>query len=115
MSLRKKTRISENYFGQVVIGPPGSGKTTYCGKVYTFYKDKLNRKVEVVNLDPANENMNYKPNIDIMQLITVQDVMQNCHLGNISFIHKHNIAFIKYFLRSKRSFNVLHGIFRRKF
>nr|CAH7764372.1 unnamed protein product [Callosobruchus chinensis] len=65
----------------VVIGPPGSGKTTYCGKVYRFYKNKLNRKVEVVNLDPANENMNYSPKIDIMQLITVEDVMKNLNLG----------------------------------
>lgn len=81
MSLVKRTKKSESYFGQVVIGPPGSGKTTYCGKVYSFYKDKLNRKVEVINLDPANENMNYTPKIDIMKLITVEDVMENLKLG----------------------------------
>ncbi|CAH1984748.1 unnamed protein product [Acanthoscelides obtectus] len=81
MALVKRVRKAESYFGQVVIGPPGSGKTTYCGKVYKFYKDKLNRKVEVVNLDPANENMNYSPKIDIMQLVTVEDVMKNLNLG----------------------------------
>lgn len=81
MSLVRNVRKNENYFGQVVIGPPGSGKTSYCGKVYKFYKEKLNREVEVVNLDPANENMNYSPKIDIMQLVTVQDVMQNYKLG----------------------------------
>lgn len=83
MSLIKKTKLAESYFGQVVIGPPGSGKTTYCGKVYEFYKEKLNRKVEVVNLDPANDNMNYTPKIDIMQLVTVEDVMKTCNLGRI--------------------------------
>ncbi|XP_056638137.1 GPN-loop GTPase 2 [Diorhabda sublineata] len=76
-----RTKKSESFFGQIVIGPPGSGKTTYCGKVYDFYKEKLNRDVEVINLDPANENMNYKPKIDIMQLITVEDVMTQLNLG----------------------------------
>lgn len=81
MALVKRAKLTENYFGQVVIGPPGSGKTTYCGKVYKFYKEKLNRKVAVVNLDPANENMLYVPKIDIMQLVTVEDVMQTHTLG----------------------------------
>ncbi|KAJ8953175.1 hypothetical protein NQ317_013579 [Molorchus minor] len=81
MALVKRMKTAENFFGQIVIGPPGSGKTTYCGKVYDFYKDKLNRKVEVINIDPANENMNYNPKIDIMQLITVEEVMQNLNLG----------------------------------
>ncbi|KAJ8920018.1 hypothetical protein NQ315_006549 [Exocentrus adspersus] len=81
MALAKRTKKAESYFGQVVIGPPGSGKTTYCGKVYDFYKDKLNRKVEVINLDPANDNMNYTPKIDVMQLVTVEDVMRDLNLG----------------------------------
>jgi GTPase SAR1 family protein len=81
MSVAKRTKVAENFFGQVIIGPPGSGKTTYCGKVCDFYKDKLNRKVEVVNLDPANENMNYKPAIDVMKLVTVEDVMDSLNLG----------------------------------
>ncbi|XP_066148055.1 GPN-loop GTPase 2 [Euwallacea fornicatus] len=81
MALLKKTKLTENYFGQVVIGPPGSGKTTYCGKVFDFYKIKLNRQVEVINLDPANDNMGYSSKIDIMQLITLEDVMKNYQLG----------------------------------
>lgn len=81
MSVVKRAKVAESYFGQVVIGPPGSGKTTYAGKVYKFYKNKLNRKVAVVNLDPANDNMNYIPKIDVLQLITVEDVMTNLSLG----------------------------------
>lgn len=81
MSVVKRIRKADNFFGQLVIGPPGSGKTTYCGKIYEFYKDKLNRKVEVINLDPANDNMTYKPKINIMELITVEDVMENLVLG----------------------------------
>ncbi|XP_072376025.1 GPN-loop GTPase 2-like [Diabrotica undecimpunctata] len=77
----ERIKKAESFYGQVVIGPPGSGKTTYCGKVYAFYKEKLNRKVEIVNLDPANENMGYSPKIDIMQLVTVEDVMTELRLG----------------------------------
>ncbi|XP_028135645.1 GPN-loop GTPase 2 [Diabrotica virgifera virgifera] len=77
----ERVKKAESFYGQVVIGPPGSGKTTYCGKVYAFYKEKLNRKVEIVNLDPANENMGYSPKIDIMQLVTVEDVMAELKLG----------------------------------
>lgn len=67
-------------FGQLVIGPPGSGKTTYCHKISEFFK-RIERKACVVNLDPANENMGYDPAIDIMKLITVQDVMDHHNLG----------------------------------
>lgn len=81
MALAKRVKVAESYFGQIVIGPPGSGKTTYCAKVHDFYKDKLNRKVVVINLDPANENMSYKPVVDVMELICVQDVMESLKLG----------------------------------
>lgn len=81
MSLVKRVKVAESYFGQVVIGPPGSGKTTYCAKVHNFYKDKLNRQVVVINLDPANDNMLYKPTIDITELISLEDVMENLKLG----------------------------------
>ncbi|KAL6511588.1 GPN-loop GTPase qqt1 [Orobanche gracilis] len=45
-------------FGQVVIGPPGSGKTTYCNGMSQFLQ-LFGRKVAVINLDPANEALPY--------------------------------------------------------
>lgn len=36
-------------FGQLVIGPPGSGKTTYCYAM-TKFLEKLGRKVAVINI-----------------------------------------------------------------
>lgn len=45
-------------FGQVVIGPPGSGKTTYCNGLSQFLQ-LIGRKVAVVNLDPANDRLPY--------------------------------------------------------
>ncbi|XP_062322540.1 GPN-loop GTPase 2 [Osmerus eperlanus] len=67
-------------FGQVVIGPPGSGKTTYCRGMQEFL-GHLGRKVVVVNMDPANERMPYTCAVDISELVTLDDVMEGLKLG----------------------------------
>ena len=41
-------------YGQIVIGAPGSGKTTYCDGMQQYLR-LLGRDCWVVNLDPANE------------------------------------------------------------
>ncbi len=41
-------------YGQIVIGAPGSGKTTYCNGMQQ-YLQLIGRECHVVNLDPANE------------------------------------------------------------
>lgn len=38
---------------QLVIGPAGTGKTTYCKAIEKYCNDALQRVVHVVNLDPA--------------------------------------------------------------
>jgi GTPase SAR1 family protein len=43
-------------FGQIVIGPPGSGKTTYCKGMCDFLR-QIGRPAYVVNFDPANESL----------------------------------------------------------
>lgn len=67
-------------FGQVVIGPPGSGKTTYCAGMQEFLT-KLGRKVAVVNLDPANDLIPYQCCVDIAELVKLDDVMDGLGLG----------------------------------
>ncbi|KAJ3215381.1 GPN-loop GTPase 2 [Clydaea vesicula] len=67
-------------FGQIVIGPPGSGKTTYCHKISETYK-LLGRKVSIINIDPANENLPYEADVDISDLINLSDVMDQLNLG----------------------------------
>lgn len=69
-------KVQKQLYGQLVIGPPAAGKTTYCHKIVEFYK-QLGRNVSIVNLDPANENMSYQPEIDVMNLITVEDAMEH--------------------------------------
>ncbi|CAM8938491.1 unnamed protein product [Rhodiola kirilowii] len=67
-------------FGQVVIGPPGSGKTTYCNGMSQFLS-LIGRKVAVVNLDPANDSLPYECAINIEHLIKLSDVMTEHSLG----------------------------------
>ncbi|CAK1604277.1 unnamed protein product [Parnassius mnemosyne] len=68
------------YYGQLVIGPPGAGKTTYCDKMSHLLK-KLGRKVILINLDPANERISYDCDIDIRKLIVLEEVMDQYNLG----------------------------------
>lgn len=65
LALQNNLRVKNPLYGQLVIGPPGSGKTTYCHRINEFYRE-LDRKVTVVNLDPANEQMSYNASIDIV-------------------------------------------------
>jgi len=67
-------------FGQVVIGPPGSGKTTYCNGMAQFLRG-LGRKVAVVNLDPANDGLPYECACDVRELISLDGAAAECALG----------------------------------
>ncbi|XP_059810654.1 GPN-loop GTPase 2 [Hypanus sabinus] len=78
--MAEETRNAMVMFGQVVIGPPGSGKTTYCAGMQEFLS-KLGRKVAVVNLDPANDLIPYQCSVDIAELVKLDDVMDGLGLG----------------------------------
>ncbi|KAJ1301489.1 hypothetical protein OPQ81_008746 [Rhizoctonia solani] len=67
-------------FGEIIIGSPGSGKSTYAfGKQQLL--TALQRPIAVVNLDPANDHVPYKCDIDIGSLISLQDAMDEHGLG----------------------------------
>uniref|UniRef100_A0A1B0FB01 GPN-loop GTPase 3 n=1 Tax=Glossina morsitans morsitans TaxID=37546 RepID=A0A1B0FB01_GLOMM len=63
-------------YAQLVIGPAGSGKSTYCTYMQRFAQDSK-RLIEVVNLDPAAEHFDYQPAIDIRDLIQLDDAMED--------------------------------------
>lgn len=67
-------------FAQLVIGPPGSGKSTYCDGMYQFMS-AIGRKCSVVNLDPANDRTSYNPALDVRQLVTLEEIMADDALG----------------------------------
>lgn len=76
----KRFKPVHKYYGQLVLGPPGAGKTTYCSQMSQLLR-KIGRKVVVVNLDPANEMMSYEPDIDVRKLVNLEDVMAQNKLG----------------------------------
>lgn len=76
----EKKEVPKPGFGQLVIGPAGSGKSTYCHAMKQFLTG-TGRKVAIINLDPANDNMPFEPDWDISELITLSDVMDMLKLG----------------------------------
>ncbi|KAK6459876.1 hypothetical protein DFJ63DRAFT_321436 [Scheffersomyces coipomensis] len=69
-------------FGQIVIGPPGSGKSTYCYGEYQFL-NAIGRKSAIINLDPANDRLPYDEDValDIRDYITLEEIMEELNLG----------------------------------
>ncbi|KAG5417702.1 hypothetical protein I9W82_005338 [Candida metapsilosis] len=67
-------------YGQVVIGPPGAGKSTYCHGMYQFLS-AIGRKSSIINLDPANDRLPYPCDLDIRDYIELEDVMNELNLG----------------------------------
>lgn len=67
-------------YGQIVIGPAGSGKSSYCNLIQQ-YAQNLQRNIIIVNMDPAAEKITYTPNVDIRELINTDDVMDYTKLG----------------------------------
>ena len=67
-------------FGQLVIGPPGAGKTTYCNGMQHYFT-LTGRACAVVNLDPANHAPPYECAVSIEELISLEEVQAELHLG----------------------------------
>ncbi|OAE19911.1 hypothetical protein AXG93_1130s1650 [Marchantia polymorpha subsp. ruderalis] len=67
-------------YAQLVIGPAGSGKSTYCHNLYQHCQS-VGRVIHIVNLDPAAETFRYPVSVDIRELISLEDVMEELKLG----------------------------------
>ncbi|GJN23525.1 hypothetical protein PR202_gb11181 [Eleusine coracana subsp. coracana] len=67
-------------YAQLVIGPAGSGKSTYCSSLYDHCQT-VGRNIHIVNLDPAAEHFNYPVDMDIRELISLEDVMEELGMG----------------------------------
>ncbi|KAG5330713.1 GPN3 GTPase, partial [Acromyrmex charruanus] len=63
-------------YAQLVMGPAGSGKSTYCSVMQRHAVDSR-KTVDIVNLDPAAEYFNYEPLADIRNLIQLDDTMED--------------------------------------
>lgn len=72
-------------FAQLVIGPPGAGKSTYCNGMHQFL-GAIGRKSSIVNLDPANDPVATTttataPALDIRDLISLDAIMTDEEIG----------------------------------
>ncbi|XP_014672319.1 PREDICTED: GPN-loop GTPase 3-like isoform X2 [Priapulus caudatus] len=69
-------------YAQLVIGPAGSGKSTYCSTIQK-HGEATRRSIHVVNLDPAAEQFQYNVLADIRELIHLDDVVEDedLHFG----------------------------------
>lgn len=65
---------------QFVMGPAGSGKSTYCSTILRHCASQ-NRSVHILNLDPAAEHFDYPLSWDIREIISVEDVTQSLGFG----------------------------------
>jgi len=74
------THSDQGWYGQLVVGPPGCGKSTYC-KIMAEFLKQIGRKAAIVNLDPANDVLQYDATIDVFELISLDDVMEHLKLG----------------------------------
>lgn len=59
----------------MVMGPAGAGKSTFCGALLSHLRT-VKRSAYYVNLDPAADAFMYQPDLDIRDLISLEDVME---------------------------------------
>lgn len=62
------------------MGPAGAGKSTFCTALIQHLQT-VRRSCFYVNLDPAAETFAYTPDLDIRELISLEDVMEEMSLG----------------------------------
>lgn len=67
-------------FLQLVMGPAGVGKSTYCKTIQDHGK-ATRRTIHVANLDPAAEFFDYDPSFDIKDLVNIDTVMEEHGYG----------------------------------
>lgn len=65
---------------QLILGPAGSGKSTYCAALQHHF-ETVKRSAIFINLDPAAEHFKYKVHIDIRDFLTVKDVAEEYDFG----------------------------------
>ncbi|GIX66362.1 GPN-loop GTPase 2 [Babesia caballi] len=83
-------------FGQVVMGPPGSGKSTYCAAAKQLL-NTLGRPTVIVNLDPQVSpfELSYTPDIDICELVDASNVADSFELGpNASLLYAMDYLYV---------------------
>ncbi|CAK9001104.1 GPN-loop GTPase 3 [Durusdinium trenchii] len=81
------TALSQGRYAQVVVGPAGSGKSTFCFTMQNYMASLAYRlQPLVVNLDPGQERSEEEEkkhpfDLDVRDLISVSDVLEELDFG----------------------------------
>ncbi|KAK1811345.1 hypothetical protein LTR12_014287 [Friedmanniomyces endolithicus] len=67
-------------YGTIIMGPAGAGKSAFCSALIQHLRNNK-RSCYYINLDPPAEDFAYEPDLDIKELISLEDVMEELHLG----------------------------------
>lgn len=62
------------------MGPAGAGKSTFCNALIRKITS-MGRRAHIVNLDPAAKAQEYEFTVDIKDLISLEDTMEELDLG----------------------------------
>jgi hypothetical protein len=65
-------------FGQIIIGSPGSGKTTYCSGMQKYMK-LTGRISKTINLDPFNIRDDF--DLNVTEFASIEFIQQDFHFG----------------------------------
>lgn len=63
-----------------IIGPAGAGKSSFTEAFRDWLKSQ-ETPVSCVNLDPAVENLNYDPEVDVREYVFTREIMDKYSLG----------------------------------
>ncbi|GBL48037.1 hypothetical_protein [Candidozyma auris] len=66
--------------GVLALGPAGAGKSTFCNSII-YHMQSIGRRAHIVNLDPAAEPTEYEFTVDIRDLISLEDAMEEMEMG----------------------------------
>lgn len=71
------------FFGQLLLGPAGSGKTTLAKHIQEYGMTVLKQRMEIINLDPGVGEVEfcYECAINIVDLVSVKTVCENFNFG----------------------------------
>eukprot|EP01117_Protostelium_nocturnum_P011064 TRINITY_DN4013_c0_g1_i1.p1 TRINITY_DN4013_c0_g1~~TRINITY_DN4013_c0_g1_i1.p1 ORF type:complete len:110 (+),score=38.93 TRINITY_DN4013_c0_g1_i1:255-584(+) len=67
-------------YAQLIMGPAGAGKSTFCNTISNHCVN-IKRSVHCINLDPAADEFKYPVSIDIRDLISVEEIMEELEYG----------------------------------
>ena len=71
------------------VGTAGSGKTTITS-TFGKYLEEKGYNVGYVNLDTGVKKLPYKPNIDVRETVTVEDIMKEGYGPNGAIVESYD-------------------------